>query len=250
MKGNVRPSITCKGVPLCKAFNTADNQGHMNPPETYHSLLQSCIRKKDIIKGRNLLSLLTCNGLASHPSFGAILISMFGTCGNLQEAQWLFCRLPHPNLFSWTAIILAYARLGHGEQAIDIYHQMDHLKPDEHLFVSILKACMGGEYLMEGMLFHGHIIEDGLEHHTVVGNSVIEMYVKYGMLEEAGNVFSSLPNPSVITWSIVIVGLVEQRQSREAIWHFWQMEFEPDNVVFGNALKQMLLSLETKDALL
>lgn len=115
-------------------------------------LLDKCIVEKDLAAGRETHSLIVRSGLESDTVLGSYLIRMFSSFSCLVEAKQVFSKLLKPNVYSWSAVITAHAKLGQEEQAINLYHQMQmsDVVPDGHVFVAVLKACSSIGALNQG----------------------------------------------------------------------------------------------------
>eukprot|EP01083_Nonionella_stella_P009098 26367_1 len=79
------------------------------------------------------------------------LISMYGKCGMLQQAQQIFDNIKHneprkyaTNVSIWNAMIHSYGRNGQISKANELYWQMmamDSLRPDAQTYVLFMNAC-------------------------------------------------------------------------------------------------------------
>ncbi len=113
------------------------------------------------------------------------------------------------------------------------------MHPNTVTFVGVLNACASMIALEEGRCVHQQIIESGLECVVFVGSSLVDMYAKCGIIEDAGSVFNKMPSWNVDTWSAVILGHVKCRQGQKALELFRQMQQEgvqPDSVTFVGVL--------------
>ena len=74
----------------------------------------------------------------------------------------------------------------------------------------------------------------------MVGNALVDMYAKSGVLSLAHQVLENLPIRNVITWNALISGHVQHDQGHDAIQCFLWMQregFSPDKVTFSCILK-------------
>ncbi len=72
-----------------------------------------------------------------------------------------------------------------------------------------------------------------------VGNSLVDMYVKCGSMEDAWRLFNKMPIRTVVAWSALILGHVKCGQGEKALELFRQMQLEglePDPVTFVRVL--------------
>lgn len=173
---------------------------------------------------------------------GSTLIGMYSKCGKLKDAQNVFDTLPKWEVVAYSVLIAGYTQHGHGTQALALFHQMERegLKPNDMTFVCVLKACSNIKALHQGKLIHCCIIACCLELVDFIGNTLIDMYVKCGSLEDACRIFYELPKQSVVTWNAMMLGYAQHGYDQEALLLFQQMQkegFEPSNVTFVNILK-------------
>lgn len=224
----------CKSGCLQEALKLIDTQAlHINP-DAYQCLLQSCIVKKDLAIGRKVHSLIRKSGFESNSFLGSHLIRLFDVCGSLFEASEAFADLPKPNVFAWSAIILACTKHGQAEKAIKLYQKMQESneQPDAHTFVAGLKACAREAALIQGMLIHVQILEKGFDAILYVGNALIDMYGKCGNLQEARRLFDNQLERDTVTWNAMLAGYAVSMQTQEAFELFVRMQQEDKTDIF------------------
>jgi pentatricopeptide repeat protein len=73
------------------------------------------------------------------------------------------------------------------------------MSPDKFTFVPLIKACAGLGRLEGGRLVHKQLIERGYKSDIFVCKSLVDMYAKYGSIEEAWTVFEKMPSQNVVT---------------------------------------------------
>eukprot|EP00250_Pteridium_aquilinum_P000825 c10993_g1_i1 orf=1-288(+) len=90
---------------------------------------------------------------------------MYGKCGSLRDAHHTFNHMPTQNVFSWTAIITAYAKDDKGFEAVKLFYDMRSkgITPDKFVVVIVLKACAAIEALQYGRHIHGDILMCSIE---------------------------------------------------------------------------------------
>lgn len=70
----------------------------------------------------------------------------------------------------------------------------------------------------------------------VVGNSALTMYINFGTIEEAENLFQGLAHENHITWSAFISGLYRQKAFFKAFTQFFLMRKSNTEPNFSVAL--------------
>ncbi|KAI5075875.1 hypothetical protein GOP47_0009951 [Adiantum capillus-veneris] len=115
---------------------------HTIPPDAtaFLPILRNCAKNKDLRKGTRVHDDITQMGLLEKCSDA--LVTMYAKCGALSKAKELHELHISRNLFSWTALISAYAQQGLGKEVVDCFEKMQRasLSPDAVTFTSILKA--------------------------------------------------------------------------------------------------------------
>lgn len=205
-------------------------------------LLQSCSSKKDLAASRKLHSLMVCNDLLSDAILGDFLIRLYASCGSLLEANLIFCKISKPSVYTWYAIMSAHALQGESERTLELYAAMleNHVRPNQHIFSCTLKACGSIGVIEQGKVIHDQLIRCGFESDVVVGSTLIDMYAKGGLLEEAQKVFYDLPNRNVVSWGAMLAGYAQHGYGILALNILQKMQCEgikPNKVMFLCVLK-------------
>jgi pentatricopeptide repeat protein len=170
---------------------------------------------------------------------------MYAKCGALAKAQDVFEELLVKDTVAWNALIAGYVREGQGWKALDCFRCMrseGFSSPDAATLACLSKACGSTRSLHMGERIHEEIASKGLlAKDAVLGNAVVDMYVKCGMLEKAEEVvLRELPIRDAVSWTSLIAGYVERGRGREALACFERMQSEgiaPDAVTFICILK-------------
>ncbi|KAJ7527660.1 hypothetical protein O6H91_16G065200 [Diphasiastrum complanatum] len=212
------------------------------PIHAYVCLLKGCSRRKALAEGKQVHALIVQSVLDSNILVANTLVRMYSKCGSVLHAHKVFSNMPQHDVYSWTAIISAYADSGEVEEAINLFHQMQEtgLAPDKVLFVVVLKAYarLGG--LEQGRQLHSDIIKRGFQSDVIVGNTLVNMYAKCGCTEDARELFNNMSERDVVSWTVMIAGYAQNGLGKEALALYEQMKQEgvqPDNVTFLLLLK-------------
>ncbi|KAH7302040.1 hypothetical protein KP509_23G053400 [Ceratopteris richardii] len=147
-----------------------------------------------------------CQGKLEHYR-GLALIDMYAKCHMPIMAQEVFDMLPARDIVSWTALIAGFAKHDLGMEALRCFDclQDDGFHPNAVTYVCTLNACGNIKALQKGIEIHAKIEKDGmLGTNLAVGNALIDMYVKCGLISKAHQVFNRLPNQDVVSWTALI----------------------------------------------
>ncbi|KAI9157370.1 hypothetical protein LWI28_021445 [Acer negundo] len=98
---------------------------------------------------------------------------MYSKCGNVAMARLVLETMPAmKNIVSWTSMIAGLAMHGHGEEAIQLLHEMEEsgIKPDRITFVPVLYACSHAGLIEQGhkcfsKMKNVYNIEQSIEHY-------------------------------------------------------------------------------------
>ena len=60
-----------------------------------------------------------------------------------------------------------------------------------------------------GFQFHGLVVKLGFESHVYVQTSLLNIYIDFGLLSDAYKVFDGMPERNLVTWNVMITGLVK-----------------------------------------
>ncbi|KAF3778280.1 Pentatricopeptide repeat-containing protein [Nymphaea thermarum] len=223
---------------------------------TIISILSDC----SYATGRELHSYVLTSGFGSTVVIANSLISMYGKCGKLKEAQGIFGTLVQPDRVTWNALIASYSRNGQYEESlrllrdmrtagmhvdevtysgiISAFSQNDHpqdalriflqmlnagLKPDAVAIASVLPALSDVQSLDCCKEIHGYSHRNSVESDKRVRNALVSVYSQCGSVKSAENVFSRISNKDVISWSSMIVGYTQNGCLNEAIKVFRNM---------------------------
>ena len=219
---------------------------HGNEEVFFSSLLQDCIKKKDLAMARKLHRLIIYSGSYSKSILRNGLIRVFSICGSLREGKQVFLTTCNPDIYAWEAYISAHVRCGKSEEAIDLYHSlrsMNNVELNDHIYVASLKACCTSStnlMLPHGRVIHNDIVLYGINMSLHLGSMLLGMYMKCGRVTEANDVFDRMSVKDVVVWNAMITGYSQHGFDKEALFLFDEMLTEgilPDTHTFSGLFK-------------
>ncbi|KAI5057912.1 hypothetical protein GOP47_0027927 [Adiantum capillus-veneris] len=219
-----------------------DDSLHPNG-STFVALLKACSMLKDLSRGCELHADISKRGLLERDAFVcSSIVDMYAKCGSLSKAQAVFDRLPVRDVVLWTALISGYAECGCVEDAFQRVEQMrrDKIPPNEYTLVCCLKACGSIGAVAEGEKFYTEIISKGLDGGCPVGNTLVDMYTKFGLLPVAQHILSKLPVRNKVSWTALITGHAEHGNAEDVLHLVDKMQDEgipPDAFTYVSSLK-------------
>ncbi|KAL3507091.1 hypothetical protein ACH5RR_032473 [Cinchona calisaya] len=214
--------------------------GFQHDEFTYTSILCACACLQNMEMGGQLHSAIIKSKYASNLFVGNALVDMYAKCGALEDARRQFQLMRRRDNVSWNAIIVGYVQEEEEEEAFNMFHAMitEGIAPDEVSFASILSACANVQTLDKGKEVHCMLVKYGLETSLYAGSSLIDMYSKCGIVGAATEVFSCMPERSVVSTNALIAGYA-QSNLESAINTFKYMladSLKPSEVTFASLL--------------
>ncbi|KAI5078978.1 hypothetical protein GOP47_0006649 [Adiantum capillus-veneris] len=208
---------------------------------TYASSLKACGDIKAIDKGYRLHIEIVKKEMDEDIFVGSSLVDMYADIGLLCEAQEVFNRLPTHNVVSWTALIGGYAKHGFDKESLEHFNwmQLEGVFANSATYACCLKSCGSLGATDKGFDIHVEIARKGLESDLLVGNALVDMYAKCGLLRRAHETFLNLPTRDVVSWNALIGGYTKDGSAEEALGLFEQMQREgisPDAITFSCSL--------------
>ncbi|KAH7276825.1 hypothetical protein KP509_39G023400, partial [Ceratopteris richardii] len=187
---------------------------------TYVCCLTACGRIGDVEKGKEMHEEIVSKGLLETFALGNALVDMYANCGFLQRALEVFDILPKRDVISWNALMSGYVKYEYGIKTLNCLAQMqiEGVNPDFSTLVCGLKSCTYCDLMKKGsnvlMKFADRMDR---ELGTAVGNALIDMYVKCGLIRKAHEVFNRLPNQDAVSWTALIAGYAKHGDAMFAL---------------------------------
>ncbi|KAK2383673.1 pentatricopeptide repeat-containing protein, mitochondrial [Trifolium repens] len=75
---------------------------------------------------------------------------------------------------------------------------------DAIAYSELIKCCLAHRAVREGKRVHHHIFSNGYQPKTFLINTLLNMYVKFNLLEEAQILFDKMPERNVVSWTTII----------------------------------------------
>ncbi|KAG4984795.1 hypothetical protein GLYMA_12G001100v4 [Glycine max] len=136
------------------------------------------------------------------------VLNAYISLGKLDDACQLFQQMPIPirNVVAWNVMISGHAKTAHYEEALAFFHQMSKhgVKSSRSTLASVLSAIASLAALNHGLLVHAHAIKQGFESSIYVASSLINMYGKCQMPDDARQVFDAISQKNMIVWNAML----------------------------------------------
>jgi pentatricopeptide repeat protein len=233
-----------QGEEAVKAFNRMQQEGVCPNLVTYTCVLKAYGSIRDSQKGREIHAKIVYHvNLKEHHFLGNTLLDMYAKCGSLSEAEEVFNDLETQDVVSWTALIRGYAVCGHSEEALNLFQSMQEkgISPNTVTLICVFKACCTTRAIQRAFKILPKDVDGGmLKQNYIVGNALVDMYAKCGLIENAQEVFDWLPAHDRCAWNSLIAGYAQHGHHDVAFHYFERMQVKvcsPDIVTFLTILR-------------
>ncbi|XP_057869583.2 pentatricopeptide repeat-containing protein At3g24000, mitochondrial isoform X2 [Cryptomeria japonica] len=214
------------GEEAVKLFCQMQRAGVRGNEFTFGSLLRASASLVALEEGRQLHGNIIKTGYQFDVYAGSALLDMYSKCGRTDDAHTSFVMIPEPNLVSWNALIAGYAQNGYGEEAFQLFREMqwEGMKPDQSTFASVVTA-FGSLEAADAQVkqVHAKIIGNGLESDVVIANALTTVYAKCNRIKDAELIFRRMGKQDLVSWNAMIAGYAYNEDGEQALKIFRQM---------------------------
>ncbi|KAI8556988.1 hypothetical protein RHMOL_Rhmol05G0298900 [Rhododendron molle] len=238
-------------------------QGHVPDAFLFPTVVKACTALSNIKAGRQVHAIASVSGSDSDPFVQSSLVHMYVKCSQLKDARKLLDAMSEPDVVSWSALVAAYARLGHVSEAKEVFEDMENkgiepnivccngliagfnqsgyysesvsmfrkmhsrgLKHNGTGISSVLPAVGDLEDVILGNQIHGYVIKMGTVLDKCIVSSLIDMYGKCGCSSQMSQVFDEMEALDVGACSALVSGLSRNGLVEEALMVFRQFKDE------------------------
>ncbi|CAL0330628.1 unnamed protein product [Lupinus luteus] len=172
-------------------------------------VLSACAQAGAFEFGKILHCFIEKSGFLYIASVNNALIDTYSKCGNAAMARLVFQNMPVTrSIVSWTSMIAGLAMHGHGEEAIQLFHEMEEagVRPDGITFISLLYACSHSGMVEQGCAYFSKMknmygIEPAIEHY----GCMVDLYGRAAKLQKAYEFVCQMPaSPNAIIWRTLL----------------------------------------------
>nr|GMD01031.1 pentatricopeptide repeat-containing protein At3g29230-like [Ipomoea batatas] len=204
----------------------------------WNSMIVAYIGCRDMVEAQKLFNVMPNKDLMSWNT----LLNGYANSGDVEGCERVFEAMQERNIFSWNGLIGGYAHNGHFLEVLDAFKRMlteSDVQPNDATLVNVLSACARLGALDMGKWVHAYAESIGYIDNIFVGNGLIDMYAKCGVVRNAIDVFKSMDKKDLISWNTIINGVAVHGQGADALNLFSQMSnagVRPDGITFIGVL--------------
>ncbi|XP_078444505.1 pentatricopeptide repeat-containing protein At4g18520, chloroplastic-like [Wolffia australiana] len=196
---------------------------------------------RSLLLGKEIHALILKSSRQSSIHISSRLIWFYCQCGEYGYASIVLDELPEKDVIPWTAMITGHTNSGLGSEALNLLNQMvlEGITPNSFTYSSVLKACARLEDVSQGKEIHAAVKKSRSLKNLFVGNSLVSLYMKCGLPDDALKVFDSLPERNFVSWKAMIIGYAKNGLCDEALKFMYRMQaegFEVDDYIYSTVL--------------
>ncbi|KAM0939787.1 putative tetratricopeptide-like helical domain superfamily, DYW domain-containing protein [Dioscorea sansibarensis] len=193
---------------------------------TLSSVLCACAAKGAIFESRQLHALALKIAMDSNVYVGTALLDVYGKCGMIDGACWVFDNMSEKSSVTWSSMIAGYVQNDLHEEALVFFHKAQVLGVESTQFTlsAALSACASLAATIEGVQLHAISVKVGFRSDMYVMTSLIDVYSRCGCIAEAYLVFTDMEKKSIVLWNAMIAGFSRHACVNEAMILFEKMQ--------------------------
>ncbi|KAF3785699.1 Pentatricopeptide repeat-containing protein [Nymphaea thermarum] len=204
------------------------------------SVLSACGRLGNLFHGMEAHAYAIKFGFGLDNPVGNTIVDMYTKCSRMDYADLVFYRMPEKDIISWTTIMAGYAQNFCCLATIKLFREVQMLgvTVDPLMLGSILLASSGLDKIHYVKQIHGYIFRHNL-FDLVLANALLDTYGQMRNLRYALDVFKSIAEKDVVSWTSIISCYVHNGLPNEAFNLFHEMGedgHEPDAVALISIL--------------
>ncbi|XP_057429696.1 pentatricopeptide repeat-containing protein At4g33990 [Lotus japonicus] len=190
---------------------------------TFPPVLKACVCLPD---GKKIHCWVFKMGFEHDVFVAASLIHFYSRFGDTDVAHQLFVDMPVRDVGSWNAMISGFCQNGNAAGALRVLNSMkdEGVKMDTITVTSVLPICAQSEDIISGLLIHLYVIKHGLERDVFVSNALINMYSKFGRLQDAQRVFDHMSVRDLVSWNSIVAAYEQNNDPTTALGFFKEMQ--------------------------
>ncbi|XP_062005131.1 pentatricopeptide repeat-containing protein At3g49740 [Rosa rugosa] len=166
------------------------------------------------------------NGLILKIQVSNAMVSSYARQGQMNLAYQTFQDIKYKNLITWNAIISGFLLNGMVNEGLEQFHELlvSELSPDVYTLSIIVSMCASITSLRDGKPVHAYILKFGFSQQLCLGNALITMYAKCGVLDWSVRVFEAMNEKDIVSWNALISAYAQHGKGKEAVDCFEAMQ--------------------------
>ena len=195
---------------------------------TVLTLIRACIKLESRLLCESIHGIVVKISLVLDVAVNNSVLDMYSSMLDLDSATRVFEGMEFKDVISWTTMINLLVCLEHASDALVLFLHMRKtgISQDVVVAMNLISACSILGDLRRGREIHAQAIVNGFQSELPLKNSIIAMYSKCGDLDSSRTVFDQTNQKSLVSWTAMILGCVQNGYPRESLNLLIQMRGE------------------------
>ncbi|KAL9313682.1 hypothetical protein ACSQ67_019134 [Phaseolus vulgaris] len=164
---------------------------------------------RDLDKGKQLFAFCFKMGFVYNSIVSSAAIDLFSKCNRLEDSVQLFKEQDQWDSALCNSMISGYARHDLGKDALRLFvlTLRKNIRPTKYMVSSLLSSVSILLPVEVGNQIHSLVPKLGFESDSVIANSLLDMYAKFGFIDDALNIFNEMKIKDLVSWNTMLMGL-------------------------------------------
>ncbi|KAL6502289.1 hypothetical protein OROHE_024717 [Orobanche hederae] len=225
--------------------------------QMFADVFKSCATALNTDLGKSLHSHVIKLGHSSCCFIAKALLNMYAKCRALEDCHKLFGEIRDHDTITWNILLSGFAgSRSHDHKVMglfNMFHAAGDPKPSAISLAIVLPVCTRLGTQDAGKSMHAYAVKSGMESQTLVGNALMSMYAKCGLVLDASAIFYGITDKDVVSYNAAIAGLAENKLVENAFELFCEMikgQVMPNYATIANILPICVALGSTVDQIL
>ncbi|KAH6805795.1 Tetratricopeptide repeat superfamily protein [Perilla frutescens var. frutescens] len=205
------------------SYLTSNESSH----QVFADVLKSCAAISDIKLGKSLHAHVIKQGHNSCLLISKALLNTYAKCRALDDCRKLFDEITGRDTVTWNTLLSGFAGSGrHDHTVMRLFNTLRAAgdpKPSDVTLAIVIPVCTRSSTHSARRSVHAYGMKSGMESQTLVGNALVSMYAKSGLVLDASAVFREISDKDAVSYNAAIAGLSENKLVEDAFQLFTEM---------------------------
>ncbi|KAL6615511.1 hypothetical protein ACP70R_037781 [Stipagrostis hirtigluma subsp. patula] len=195
---------------------------------TLPTVLKCCMELGLAKSGQAVHALVIKRGLETDSVLSSCLIEMYAKCLSAEDAYKVFGRIDEPDVVHCSGMISCFDQYGMAWEAFELFVQMVDwgVEPNQYTLVGIAAVASKTSDLNLCRSIHAHILKSGFAMIKVVGDAILNMYVKVGAAQDAMVALDFIHEPDTLSWNTLLSAFYSGSDCEQGLTIFKKMMCE------------------------
>ncbi|KAJ6861583.1 hypothetical protein NC651_037604 [Populus alba x Populus x berolinensis] len=203
----------------------------------FSTALKACADLRELWVGRGVHAQVVKSSEGPDQVVNNGLLRLYTQCECFDEVLKVFDQMPERNVASWNSLISGFVKEDKLGEALDVFRRMQRegMGFSWVTLTTILPICARVTALLSGKEIHAQIVKSARRPDVLVLNSLVDMYVKCGVVDYGRRLFDGMRSKDLTSWNTMLTGYAINGYMRVAMDLFNEMAscgIRPDDVTF------------------